>query len=111
MAVSINHDMDQGADFTFGCTAKDASGLPMDISSGYTAYCQMRRYYSSTDYTSLVTSITGATGDIVVSLGATHTAAIKQGIYFYDVELHGSNSTVKRVVQGMITVYPEVTRF
>ena len=56
-------------------------------------------------------SITGGTGGIIVSLGATGTASIKQGIYFYDVELHGSDNSVQRLVQGMITVYPEVTRF
>ena len=109
MAISLNYDMDQGADFVFGCTAKDANGNPMDISSGYTAYSQMRKYYSSSDYTTLNTSITGSTGSILISLGATATEDIKPGIYFYDVEVHGTNS-VKRVVQGMITVYPEVTK-
>ena len=108
MAVSINYDMDQGANFAFGLTAL-SGGSPLSIASGYTAYCQMRRYYSSTDYTTLSTSITGATGEIFISLGHTGTAEIKPGIYFYDVELH-SSSTVQRLRQGMITVYPEVTK-
>ena len=108
MAVSINYDMDQGANFSFGLTAI-SGGLPMDIGSGYTAYCQMRRFYSSTDYTTLNASITGSTGEIFVSLGHTGTEDIKPGIYFYDVELH-SSSHVQRLRQGMITVYPEVTK-
>jgi hypothetical protein len=46
-----------------------------------------------------------------VSLGPTATAAIKAGTYFYDVELQFNNgTTIQRLVQGMITVYPEVTR-
>jgi hypothetical protein len=55
--------------------------------------------------------LTGGTGYILVSLGSTATAQIKAGTYFYDVELMSNNgATVQRLVQGMITVYPEVTR-
>ena len=47
----------------------------------------------------------------MVSLGPTASANVKAGVWFYDVELHsGGSSTVQRVVQGMITVYPEVTK-
>jgi len=110
MAVSINHDMDQGSNFAFSISAKDSSGNPVSL-SGSTAYCQMRKYYTSETAISLTTSLTGGTGNIIVSLGPTGTAAVKPGVYFYDVELHSANGTqVQRVVQGMITVYPEVTR-
>lgn len=110
MAVSINHDMDQGANFAFNVVAKDSVGTPISL-SGSTAYCQMRKYYTSETAINLQTSITGGTGYIVVSIGATGTANIKPGVYFYDVELHSNNgSLVQRLVQGMITVYPEVTR-
>ena len=111
MAVSINHDMDQGANFSFSILAKDTNGNPVNLSSGCTAYCQMRKYYTSTSYVNLNTALTGGTGYITVSLGATGTAAIKAGTYFYDVELvSNSGNTTQRLVQGMITVYPEVTR-
>ena len=123
MAISINYDMDQGANFRFVATRKDSDGFALAITGGATAYCQMRKFYTSTAYTSLATSITGATGEIVVSLSATGSAAVKAGVYFYDVELHTTpwntlvngtavgDTTVQRIVQGMITVYPEVTRF
>jgi hypothetical protein len=110
MAVSINHDMDQGSNFAFSVVAKDSAGVAISL-SGSTAYCQMRKYYTSETAISLTTSLTGGTGNIIVSLGPTGSAAVKPGVYFYDVELHSSNGTqVQRVVQGMITVYPEVTR-
>lgn len=109
MAVSVNHDMDQGSNFVFSITAKGASGIPIDLSSGYTAYCQMRRYPSSKNSVTLDAQITGSTGTVLVSLSATGTAAVKEGIWFYDVEL-AYNDTTQRLVQGMITVYPEVTR-
>ena len=111
MAVSINHDMDQGANFSFSILAKDTNGNPVDLSSGCTAYCQMRKHYSSPGYVNLNASLTGGTGYIQISLGATGTANIKAGTYFYDVELLSNNGEItQRLVQGMITVYPEVTR-
>jgi hypothetical protein len=110
MAVSINHDMDQGASFAFTIVAKDSLGNPIGL-SGSTAYSQMRKYYTSETAINFATAITGSTGQIIVSMGPTSTAAVKPGVYFYDVELHSSNGTlVQRLVQGMITVYPEVTR-
>lgn len=111
MAASVNHDMDQGSDFSFLIIAKDAVGIPIDISTGYTASCQMRRYYTSTSAVTLSSSITGGTGFILVSLSATGTAAVKSGTWFYDVELTSNNgNSVQRLVQGMIYVHPEITR-
>lgn len=109
MAISVNHDMDQGSNFLFSVVAKGATGVPLDLSSGYTAYSQMRRYPSSKTAVTLGTAITGSTGTVLVFLSATGTAAVKEGTWFYDVELAYGGST-QRLVQGMITVYPEVTR-
>jgi hypothetical protein len=120
MAISINRDMDQGTNFRFVATRKDDDGFAVAITGGCTAYCQIRKFYSSTAYHDLVATITGGTGEIVVTMGATGTAGVKAGVYFYDVELHTtpvsgtgaavSPTTVQRIVQGMVTVYPEVTR-
>lgn len=111
MAVSINRDMDQGSDFTFSYVVRGSDGLPRDISDGYTAYSQMRRFYSSTTGFDLTTSITGSTGSVTISLSASQTKNIKSGVWFYDVELHSNGSeNIQRIVQGMITVYPEVTK-
>jgi hypothetical protein len=111
MAISINYDIDQGSNFSFSIRANDTNGNALNISSGYTANAQMRKHYSSNTAITFATSVTGSTGNINISLGATATAAIKAGTYFYDVELQSSNGTViQRLVQGMITVYPEVTR-
>ena len=120
MAVTINHDLDQGTDFSFVATRKDSDGFAVAITGGATAYCQMRKFYSSSTAVTFNTSITGSTGEILVSLGATGTSGVKGGIYFYDVELHvtpknGAGAAVDvtkvyRIVQGMITVYPEVTK-
>jgi hypothetical protein len=120
MAISINYDLDQGTDFSFIATRKDSDGFPVAITGGATAYSQMRKFYSSSSAVTFNTTVTGVTGEVLVSLAATGTSGIKGGVYFYDVELHitpkdGSNNAVgstkvSRIVQGMITVYPEVTK-
>lgn len=120
MAISINYDLDQGTDFRFVATRKDGDGFAVAITGGATAYCQMRKFYTSSTAVTFNAAITGGTGEILVSLGATGTSGVKGGVYFYDVELHitpkdGSGNAVdgtkvQRVVQGMITVYPEVTK-
>lgn len=111
MAETINRDMDQGSNFSFDYVVKGTTGHPVDISSGHTAYAQMRRFYSSPSAVTLSASITGGTGNVRVSLGATGTAAVKAGVWYYDVELHSNGSaTVTRLVQGMLTVYPEITK-
>ena len=109
MAISINHDMDQGSDFAFSILAKDVSGNAMDLSSGYTASSQMRRHYSSKNAVTLNAAITGGTGYILVSLSATGTSGVKEGTWFYDVELQYGNS-IQRLVEGMVYVHPNITR-
>jgi hypothetical protein len=114
MAQTINRDMDQGANFSFSHTVKGDGGTAMNISSGYTAHAQMRKFYTSPSAITLTASITGSTGNINVSLGASASANVKPGVWFYDVELHSNgtpgSANVQRVVQGMINVYPEITK-
>lgn len=117
MAASVNYDMDQGADFSFTLTAKNDDGTAKDILFEYSILGQMRKYYTSTTAINLTcTKITSSTGSIKVSLTAAQTAEIKPGVYFYDIELKASPiapepNSVKRLQQGMITVYPEITRY
>ena len=120
MAISINYDLDQGTDFSFIATRKDSDGFAVAITGGATAYCQMRKHFSSSSAVTFNASITGATGEVLISLGATGSSGVKGGVYFYDVELHITpksgagvavdSTKVYRIVQGMITVYPEVTK-
>lgn len=120
MAISINYDLDQGTDFRFIATRKDSDGFPLAITGGATAYCQIRKTYSSLAYKSFNATITGGTGEVLITMGATSTATINPGVYFYDVKVYstpldGSGSAVgvakgENLVQGMITVYGAITR-
>ena len=54
-------------------------------------------------------AIAPSTGQVTLSLTATVTAGLASGRYVYDVELT-TGSTVSRVLEGLVTVSPEVTK-
>ena len=45
-----------------------------------------------------------------MSLTAVQTAALKSGRYVYDLQITAADSTVTRVIEGVITLRPEVTK-
>ena len=69
----------------------------------------MRKSYDATTATSFTTAKVDATGVVTLSLMATETAAVKAGRYVYDVEIASSTETL-RVLEGLVTVTPNVTR-
>ena len=105
----------QGASFDYTLTWQ-TGGTPVNL-SGYSARMQVRDGFDGGSAIVNLTSGTGITlggtaGTIVVALTPTQTAAIDatpSGQYVYDLELV-SGSTVTRLVEGLFTVSPEVTR-
>jgi len=108
MATVKNIVIDQGTtfDFTIGLTNDDGSGKDL---SNYTVRAQLRKSYYSNTYTSFTTSKVDLEGEITISLTATQTSELKAGRYVYDIEIEGNSETV-RVLEGIITITPEVTR-
>lgn len=109
-----NATIDQGATWSVTVTYKDSTGAPINL-TGYTAALQVRQQYSSVDADLTLTSpsngivITPLTGVVVVTMTAAQTAALAEGYYVYDLEL--TSGTYKdRLIQGQLTVAPEVTR-
>jgi hypothetical protein len=47
---------------------------------------------------------------VSLDLTSTQTSALKPGRYVYDVELVSNVATVERLVEGIVTVYPEATK-
>ena len=109
MAGIVNINMDQGASYNMTLTVRGSTGSPTNL-TGYTAYAQMRKsYYSSTAY-DFTTGITApSSGNISLSMGATSTSALSEGRYVYDVEIYNGSSTT-RVIEGIVTVTPQVTK-
>ena len=68
--------------------------------------------YTSDSYTKLLMHMgSDATGKVTISLTAAQTAAVKAGRYVYDVEITGTSPVeTLRVLEGLITVTPEVTK-
>lgn len=109
MAIKANIIIDQGADFSATIDVTDASGDPFDLTS-YGVAAQMRKNYASTSAITFATTENGALGQITLALANTITADIEPGRYLYDVEITSSSSEVTRVVEGIVTVTPGITR-
>ena len=112
MAAIANLIIDQGANFSSDKTVKDANGNAFNL-TGYTAEAKMAKGYSSTRTRTSITCTVAAdatTGVITLSLTADQTSNLEEGRYVYDLEiLQTSSSTVTRVIEGIITVRPQVT--
>ena len=109
MATKANLVIDQGSTFSTDLTLTDENGDVMAL-NGYTANSQIRKWYTSTTpAATFATSINVESGQITLNLTSNQTSNLVAGRYVYDVELV-SNSDVSRIVEGIITVTPQVTR-
>ena len=111
MASVSNLTIDQGTTYSVSIAVNDDTGSARNL-AGYTGRSQMRRSYYSSSNTAFTVVITNpANGEITLNFTAAQSANIKAGRYVYDLELVNSNTlTVERVVEGIVTVYPEATK-
>lgn len=110
MATKANLVIDQGSTFSVDLDLTDDNGDVLSL-DGFTANSQMRKWYTSTNSTSFATSINVSSGQITLTLTSNQTNSLTAGRYVYDVELtDASTNAVSRVVEGIVTVTPQVTR-
>lgn len=109
MALKANIVIDQGTDFSTSINVTNDDGDIVDL-TGYTAAAQMRKHYTSSNSHNFTTSISAGQGIVTISMTANTTAAITAGRYVYDCELTSSSNAVTRLVEGVVTVTPQVTR-
>lgn len=109
MAIKANLVIDQGSSFSATIDVTDASGNVYNL-TGYTVAAQMRKNYTSSAAVTFSTTHSGSAGSITLSLLPTVTATIEPGRYLYDVEIKTSGGSVTRVVEGIVTVTPGMTR-
>ena len=112
MATLSNIFIDQDATFTTTVTVNDSTGSALNL-TGYTAVAQIRKTYLSSTATSMTVAFATdrSTGQITLSLTATQTGALKAGRYVYDLAITTSDSvTTTRVIEGVATVNPSVSR-
>jgi hypothetical protein len=110
MAAKANIIIDQGATFSTYLNLTDDSDNPIDLSN-YQAFAQMRKWYTSSAFTIFNIMIPDPTsGNIFISLDANTTANLAAGRYVYDIDTIDSTNVVTRVIEGIVTVTPEVTQ-
>lgn len=112
MAAYVELIVDQGTTFTNVINlSDDITNANINV-SGYIVRSQMRRSYYSANATANITcTITNAAqGEITMSLDANTTSNIKAGRYLFDLETVDVLGTVSRVLEGIITVTPGITR-
>lgn len=112
MAAYVELYLDQGATFNNVLNiTDDLTNDYVDI-SGYTISSQLRRsYYSANVSANLICTITdAANGEVTLSLNAANTASLKPGRYLFDVLSKDTSNVTSRILEGIITVTPGVTR-
>ena len=112
MAAVANLRIDQGASFSSDVTVSDTDGSAFDL-TGYTAAAKMALGYASTRTRTNITSTINSplTGVITLTLTPAVTSTLEAPArYVYDVEItKTSDGTITRVIEGIITVSPQVT--
>lgn len=109
MAIKSNIVIDQGSDYEVTVNVKDANNAPIDL-TGYTGVAQMRKYYTSLTSYSFGVDVVPLTGEVVLSMDANTSSLISPGRYVYDCELESPSNRKLRIVQGIVTVTPQVSR-
>ena len=109
MAIKANIVIDQGTTFATTIDVTDEDGNIVNL-TGFTGAAQLRKHYTSTAQTAFTVSITANTGVVSLSLSANVTNNVAAGRYVYDCELTDAAGTVSRLIEGIVTVTPGVTR-
>ena len=110
MAIKANLVLDQGTDFSAIIDLTDSDDQPYNL-TGYTVASQMRKNYASSSAAATFTCTNnGALGQINLTLPKSQTSDIEPGRYMYDVEITSTGGGTTRVVEGIVTVSPGITR-
>jgi len=103
--------VDQGSTFESTIDLVSDDGAVINV-AGYVFTGQLRKSYYSANATAnlTLTILNAANGNVKVSISAANTANIKAGRYLYDIKMRDTSNTVTRLVEGVITITPQVTR-
>jgi hypothetical protein len=103
--------VDQGTTYENNLDLVADDGTAINV-AGYVFSGQIRKSYYSTKPTAnfAIQIINAATGNVNIALSAATTANIKAGRYVYDVKMVDNFSQVTRIVEGIITITPQVTK-
>jgi len=110
LAGFVELTLEQGANFYTVLDLKDSAGGILNL-AGYTVAAQMRKSYYSTTATNFTITVTdAAAGQITMSMNSANTANVTPGRYVYDVLITSGASVKTRIIEGIVTILPSVTR-
>jgi hypothetical protein len=103
--------LDQGTTFETSLSLTNDDQTTIDV-TGYSFASQIRKsYYSTNPVANLTVTVTNAsTGNVKLSMTPANTANVKAGRYLYDLIMTDTGGVKTRVIEGIITVTPQVTR-
>ena len=109
MATKANLTIDQGSTFNVTLDLTDENDTVIDL-TGYSGVSQIRKTFTSLTGVSFAVAISAQYGTVTLSLTPAQTASLVAGRYVYDVELTSAGGTVSRIIEGIVTVTPQVTK-
>mgnify|MGYP001199339349 CR=1 FL=1 len=115
MATISNLTIDANADYsstvTISSIATDGTETPFDL-TGYTVTASIRKTFASTTATAFGITVDPdpTTGKVTIGLTDVQTGTLDRGRYVWDMVVTSAGGLITRVVQGLATVNPSVTR-
>lgn len=110
MTTATNLFIDQGSDFYRTMSVVDNKNDVVDLTS-YTIAGQLRKNYSSTEFIPFtIIVISAVLGKISIGIPNSITSTLTANRYVYDVEITAANGKKYRILDGNVTVTPNVTR-
>lgn len=103
--------IDQGATFSSVITLINDDNTTINLANT-TFESQIRKSYYSTNSTANVSVVVEgnvANGQVRLFMDANNTANIKAGRYLYDIKMTAGGVTT-RILEGIVTVTPQVTK-
>lgn len=111
MAQFLELDLDQGTDFNTDLSLSRDDGIPINIANYSFSSSIRKSFYSANPTANLTITIQdAANGNVILSMNAATTTNVKPGRYLFDVKQVDAQNTVSRVIEGIITVNPQVTK-
>ena len=111
MAQFVELDLDQGTDLSYNLDLTQDDGSPLNV-TGYTFSSSIRKSYYSSNVTAnlTVTVANSVGGNVLLTMNSAVSANIKAGRYLFDVKQKDAANVTTRIIEGIITVLPQVTK-
>lgn len=112
VAPYIDLYIDQGSDFNHIIyMSDDVTNEAINITGFLVTSALRRSHYSENASANLTCTVTdGAEGEITLSMPHETTANLKPGRYVFDVKTRDQDDNISKILEGVVTVLPSVTR-